>query len=115
MGANLLNNESPMGDKQSSPKVCIIYIPINQIILTLTPAPTPLTPVAIHKYPSANSIKPIAILKGEEGSLFILPNLIQIHATKGAKVTTKIELSDWKKLVGTSKNPKSLCVFSEAK
>ena len=25
-----------MGDKQSSPKVCIIYIPINQIILTTT-------------------------------------------------------------------------------
>ena len=48
-GANLLNKESPIGDKQSSPKVCIIYIPINQIILTFTPVPTPFTPVAIHK------------------------------------------------------------------
>ena len=48
-GANLLNNERPIGDKHNSPKVCIIYIPINQIILTLTPVPTPFTPVAIQK------------------------------------------------------------------
>ena len=49
IGANLLKIAKPIGDKQSSPNVCIIYIPINQIILTLIPVPTPFTPVAIHK------------------------------------------------------------------
>ena len=43
----------------------------------------------------------MAILKGEEGSFFALPNLIHTHATKGASVTTNKELSDWKKLAGT--------------
>ena len=42
----------------------------------------------------------MAILKGEDGSLF--PNFIQTHATKGARVTTNNELSDWKKLAGTT-------------
>jgi hypothetical protein len=36
----------------------------------------------------------MAILNGEEGSLFALPNLIHTHATKGARVTTNKELSD---------------------
>ena len=36
----------------------------------------------------------MAILKGEEGSFFALPNLIHTHATKGASVTTNNELID---------------------
>ena len=47
--ANLATNERPIGDKQSSPHVCKAYIPVNQIMLTLMPAPTFFTPNAIHK------------------------------------------------------------------
>ena len=36
----------------------------------------------------------MAILKGEEGSLFALPSLIQIHATNGASATTNMEFKD---------------------
>ena len=55
----------------------------------------------------------MAILVGDEGSFF--PNLTQSHAKKGASVTTKTELSDWKKLAGTTKNPRSRLVCSSAK
>jgi hypothetical protein len=36
----------------------------------------------------------MAILNGEDGSRFALPNLIHIHATKGASVTTNMEFKD---------------------
>ena len=55
----------------------------------------------------------MAILVGEEGSFF--PSLTHSQAKKGAKVTTKTELRDWKKLAGTTKNPRSRLVCSSAK
>ena len=101
-GDSLLNKDIPIGERQSSPQVCRMYSPVSQIIPTLIPGCTSLTPVAIHKYPSASNSNPSAIFVGDEGSYF--PSLSQIHAKTGAKLTTNNEFNDWKKLAGTSSN-----------
>src|SRR5438094_9322634 len=81
-GDNLLTSERPIGERHNSPQVCNAYIPVSQIILTFIPGCTFFTPNAIHKYPSARSNSPRAILVGDEGSLF--PNLSHSHARTGA-------------------------------
>src|SRR5690349_22850377 len=88
-------------------------MPVSQIMLTFTPGATSLTPKAIHRYPKANRKSPNAILVGAEGSL--LPIFNHSQAKTGANMITKIELSDWNKLAGTTAQPRSLCVCLSAK
>src|SRR5690606_18412508 len=116
LGDNLLTQDSPTGDKQSSPVVWKKYAAINQIILTdavAAPCGISLLPYAKTTKPIPKRKRPMANFTGPDG----FHTFSQILLNTAAKVIIKNEFKIWNQEATTSvsKAVNSLIIFQSPK
>lgn len=100
-GESLVTADSPIGDKQSSPKVIITYMATSQSGLTVvTPASIIPAGKVSNRNPPERKIKPMAILEGSDGSRFLELSIGHNMANKGANIRIASGLTDWNQLAG---------------
>ena len=89
LGDSLVIEESPTGDKQSSPTVCKKYITISQAGETKFELEALADPHANTKNPAESPKSPRANFIGIDGLAFLLANHVHIKPKIGAKITIK--------------------------
>ena len=99
-----MTNDSPIGDRQSSPKVWNEYAATSHHGLTITPRSVWRAASTMNTYPIATSTRATAILIGVLGSRPRRASDVHSAAKKGAAITSTTGLTDWNHPAGTT-NP----------
>jgi hypothetical protein len=114
-GAARVTNESPVGEMQSSPSVCSVYVAISQNMPARCAGDVPIDPTTMKMYPPPRRSSASATFTGMLGFRLRRPSADQIAAKTGASRMISSGPTDWNQVAGISHEPIRRSVISAAK